>query len=225
MTLQVKFQEGRTPNKLSKLPELWRKPRISDTIINFAGWKLYRRGVQKGNAGDLKTNIFEYSSEYLPLFVCKNCTGLQKRTTTNGYRLMCVHSRFSRVWLFVTPWTVVCQDPLSVEFSSKNAGGGCHFLLPSLASQAVQWWRTCLPMQEVQDMLVGSLRSPGVGNGNFYSSGPSWLRDQPVSLGSPALAGWFFPAVPPGKPLDTSPPVYLWTMIVPDKMAEDAMLR
>ena len=27
------------------------------------------------------------------------------------------------------PWTVACQAPLSVGFSSKNIGVGCHFLL------------------------------------------------------------------------------------------------
>ena len=28
-----------------------------------------------------------------------------------------------------TPWTVACQAPLSVGFSSKSTGVGCHFLL------------------------------------------------------------------------------------------------
>ena len=31
-----------------------------------------------------------------------------------------VLSRFSRVWLFATPWTVVCQAPLSVTFSRQE---------------------------------------------------------------------------------------------------------
>ena len=35
----------------------------------------------------------------------------------------------SRFWLFVTPWTVARQSPLPMEFSSKNTGVGCHFLL------------------------------------------------------------------------------------------------
>ena len=33
----------------------------------------------------------------------------------------------SDVQLFVTPWTVACQAPLSMEFSSWNAG--CHLPL------------------------------------------------------------------------------------------------
>ena len=29
---------------------------------------------------------------------------------------------FSCVWLFVTPWTIACQAPLSMDFSGKNTG-------------------------------------------------------------------------------------------------------
>ena len=29
----------------------------------------------------------------------------------------------------VTPWTLVLQAPLSMGFSNKNTGVGCHFLL------------------------------------------------------------------------------------------------
>ena len=35
----------------------------------------------------------------------------------------------SRVRLFVTPWTVAHQVPLSKGFPGKNTGVGCHFLL------------------------------------------------------------------------------------------------
>ena len=38
----------------------------------------------------------------------------------------------NHIWLFMTPWTVAHQDPLSVEFSSKNTGVGCHFLLQEI---------------------------------------------------------------------------------------------
>ena len=44
-------------------------------------------------------------------------------------RMCCVLSRFSHVGLFETPWTVAHQAPLSIEFSSKNTGVGCHALL------------------------------------------------------------------------------------------------
>ena len=38
-------------------------------------------------------------------------------------------SSLSLIWLCVTPWTVAHQYPLSMGFSSKNTGVGCHFLL------------------------------------------------------------------------------------------------
>ena len=38
----------------------------------------------------------------------------------------------SGVRLSVAPWTVAHQTPLSVEFSSRNTGVGCHFLLQGI---------------------------------------------------------------------------------------------
>ena len=32
----------------------------------------------------------------------------------------------------VSPWTVTCQGPLSMGFSGKNTGVGCHFLLQGI---------------------------------------------------------------------------------------------
>ena len=37
---------------------------------------------------------------------------------------------FSHVQLSATPWTVACQAPLSVGFSGKSTGAGCHFPPP-----------------------------------------------------------------------------------------------
>ena len=46
---------------------------------------------------------------------------------------MCVHAQLlSRVRLSVTPWTVARQPPLSMGFSGKNTGVGCHFLLQGI---------------------------------------------------------------------------------------------
>ena len=43
-----------------------------------------------------------------------------------AFRLTCV---LSRIQLLVTPWTVAYHTPLTMEFSGKNPGVGCHFLL------------------------------------------------------------------------------------------------
>ena len=41
---------------------------------------------------------------------------------------MCALSRFSRVQLFATPWTVARQAPLSVSSPGKDIGVGSHSL-------------------------------------------------------------------------------------------------
>ena len=38
----------------------------------------------------------------------------------------------SCVWLFVTPWTLAYQAPLSTGFSRQGTGVGCHFLLQGI---------------------------------------------------------------------------------------------
>ena len=52
----------------------------------------------------------------------------------------CVLSRFHRVWLLVTLWTVAHQAPLSLDSPGKNTGMGCHALLqgifPTLGSNS-----------------------------------------------------------------------------------------
>ena len=40
---------------------------------------------------------------------------------------VCVLSHFSCVWLFVTPWTVACQVPLSMGFSRQENWSGLPF--------------------------------------------------------------------------------------------------
>ena len=48
------------------------------------------------------------------------------------YTLVCVYvcvCMLSHVQLFATPWTVAFQAPPSMEFSGKNTGVSCHFLL------------------------------------------------------------------------------------------------
>ena len=43
-----------------------------------------------------------------------------------------VLSRFSHVQLFVTPWTIAHQAPLSMGFPKQETGQGCHFLLQGI---------------------------------------------------------------------------------------------
>ena len=44
---------------------------------------------------------------------------------------MCAQS-LSDIWLFGTPWTIVCQAPLSWDSPGKNTGVGCYFFLQGI---------------------------------------------------------------------------------------------
>ena len=50
-------------------------------------------------------------------------------------------SHFSCIRLFVTPWTVAHQAPLSTGFPGKNTGVGCHFLLQKLLIEHIIQWQ------------------------------------------------------------------------------------
>ena len=45
-------------------------------------------------------------------------------------QLVCVQSRFSRVWFFATPWTAAYQGPLSLGFSRQEYWNGLPCPLP-----------------------------------------------------------------------------------------------
>ena len=46
--------------------------------------------------------------------------------------LFCMLSYFTRVRLFVAPWTVARQTPLSMDSPGKNTGVGCHAVLQGI---------------------------------------------------------------------------------------------
>ena len=55
----------------------------------------------------------------------------------------------------VTPWIVACQAPLSIEFSAKNTGVGCHFILQGILStqesnlHLLHWQADSLPLSHL----------------------------------------------------------------------------
>ena len=51
---------------------------------------------------------------------------------TNVLKVKVKVKALSRVPLFVTPWTVARQAPLSMEFSRQEYRVGCHFLLQGI---------------------------------------------------------------------------------------------
>ena len=73
--------------------------------------------------------------------------------------LPCLLSRFSRVWVFATPWTVAHQAPLPMGFSRHEFGSGLPFPPP---------WD--LPNPGIE--LV-SLSSPALA-GKFFATSTTW---------------------------------------------------
>ena len=57
---------------------------------------------------------------------------------------------FSHIHLFSTPWTVACQDPLSMGFSRQEYWSGYHFLLQGREV----WFRYSLAWEPVDVSMV-----------------------------------------------------------------------
>ena len=73
--------------------------------------------------------------------------------------IVLVPSRFSRIQLFVTLWTVVCQTPLSTDSPGKNTEVGCRALLQWIfPTQGSTWCLLCFLHWQVGSL---SLEPPG----------------------------------------------------------------
>ena len=72
---------------------------------------------------------------------------------------LCVLSRFSRVQLFATPWTVAFQAPLSMRFPRQEYWSRLPFLSPG-----------DLPDPGIEPV---SLMSPALAGG-FFTTGSTW---------------------------------------------------
>ena len=69
----------------------------------------------------------------------------------------------SHVWLFVTPWTIAYQAPLSMEFSRQEFGPGWHFLLQGIfLTQGSNPCLLCLLHWQVDSLPLIYLGSPYV---------------------------------------------------------------
>ena len=92
------------------------------------------------------TSVLSVFRDFPPCYLL-NITCIQNQCTGQGTRVRAYElSRFSRVWLSLTPWTVAHQTPLSMRFSRQEYWGGWLFLL--------QW---IFPTQELNLLLRGLL--------------------------------------------------------------------
>ena len=79
-------------------------------------------------------------------------------STVGSVVLVCAHS-LSHFWLFVTPWTAACQDPLSTKCSKQAYWSGL----------------LCLPLGNLPDPETepASLSSPALAGGFFPTAPPA----------------------------------------------------
>ena len=80
--------------------------------------------------------LFEHTSLQVQLVnsfqTIHGITFLKVFPVSTDYRITCVCFSLSHIQLFMTPWTIACQAPLSMEFSRQDTGVGCHFLLQGI---------------------------------------------------------------------------------------------
>ena len=69
-----------------------------------------------------KVNSFQFSEKKCVIVFIWSCISVNKD--------LFVLSRFSRVWLFVIPWTAAHQTPLTMEFSRQEYWSGLPFPTP-----------------------------------------------------------------------------------------------
>ena len=78
---------------------------------------------------------------------------------------MCVLSHFSHVQLFATPWTVACQDPLSMGFSRQAYWSGLPCLFPGhLPDPGIELTSPGSPALQTDSLLLSHWGSPSRGS-------------------------------------------------------------
>ena len=115
-------------------------------------------------AGQLRCWTFYYTSSLFSTTVDIFCFSFLAHfgiKTTQGWNWLSIFSEvkvksLSRVWLFVTPWTVVYQAPLSMGFSRQEYCSALPFPTPGH-----------LPNPEIRPV---SLASPALAGGFFTTS-------------------------------------------------------
>ena len=80
--------------------------------------------------------------------------------STLEFKAVCVCQWLSRVWLLVTPQTVACQAPLSMEFFSQEYWSGLPFPSPEdLPDPGMEPWSPAAQADSLQFELQGSPRA------------------------------------------------------------------
>ena len=75
---------------------------------------------------------------------------------------VCMLSHFSGVQIFVTPWTIACQAPLSMGFSRQEYWNGLPYPPPGhLSDPRIKPVSSVAPELQVNSLLLSHWGSPG----------------------------------------------------------------
>ena len=94
----------------------------------LAGWALtawWLQGLKRTKARgarSLKDQAPEFTEQFIGQKLSPDSRG--RKVSSLYWRSVCMWSGFSCVPLFVTPWTVACQGPLSMGFSRQGCWSG-----------------------------------------------------------------------------------------------------
>ena len=112
------------------------------------------------------------------------------------YALLCT-CMLSHVWLFVTPWTVALQAPLSMVILQARILEWVAMPSSRGPSQLRDWTQVSHIVGAFSTIWV-TREAPEYWSGSTILY-PGELPDPKIRSTSPALAGEFFIAEPPGK--------------------------
>ena len=102
----------------------------------------------------------------------------------------CMLSCFSCIWLFVTPWTVARQAPLSMRFSRQGYWSESSCPPPGGGGLVAKSCLTLLTPWTVAYQSPLSMDSPGKNTGVGCHFLPSWCGT--VSMGQSSASSWLW---------------------------------
>ena len=119
----------------------------------------------------LASREWSYIHSYMCVCVCmcvhsvpQSCLASREWSYIHSYIYMCVcvcvcacTQSLSCVWLFVTPWTVACQAPLSMGFSRQEYWRGVAISSSRGSSQARDQTLICVQDWQVDSLPLGSI--------------------------------------------------------------------
>ena len=122
----------------------------------------YTRSLDSSMVQPLGSNRTGRKPTVLNPSMCLNLSFfIQKRGAFQSHHnVLCVCYSLSCARLFVTPWTVACQAPLSMEFSRREYWSGLPFVTPGdLLDPGIQpgspaWQADSLPSEPPETFLL-----------------------------------------------------------------------